>query len=60
MLVWWPVPSDAGQSGQTESVFHVGTRLEGDRAGLIIDTGAWGNFSGDEWVQQQGRLSKSA
>eukprot|EP00975_Prorocentrum_lima_P034730 7299642-Prorocentrum_lima.AAC.1 len=60
MLVWWPVPVGASSDGVTESVFHLGTRLEGGRAGLLIDTGAWGNLSGDAWVKEQGRLSKSA
>eukprot|EP00974_Lingulodinium_polyedra_P080896 7836986-Lingulodinium_polyedra.AAC.1 len=42
------------------SIYHAGTRLGGNRAGLQVDTGVWGNLSGDAWVQEQALLSKKA
>eukprot|EP00974_Lingulodinium_polyedra_P085988 8326496-Lingulodinium_polyedra.AAC.1 len=42
------------------AVYHAGTRLGNNRAGLLVDTGAWGNLSGDVWVQEQALLSKKA
>eukprot|EP00974_Lingulodinium_polyedra_P023272 2246735-Lingulodinium_polyedra.AAC.1 len=42
------------------SIYHLGTRLGNNRAGLLIDTGVWGNLSGDAWVQGQALLSKKA
>eukprot|EP00974_Lingulodinium_polyedra_P130107 11212563-Lingulodinium_polyedra.AAC.1 len=41
-------------------VFHAGTRLGANRTGLLIDTGARGNLSGDAWVQEQALLSKKS
>ena len=43
---WWPV----GPDGQ-QSVFHANTRLADGRVGLIIDTGAWANLSGETWAK---------
>eukprot|EP00974_Lingulodinium_polyedra_P078260 7577991-Lingulodinium_polyedra.AAC.1 len=42
------------------NIYHLGTRLGNNRAGLLIDTGAWGNLSGDAWVQEQALLSNQA
>eukprot|EP00974_Lingulodinium_polyedra_P070699 6843625-Lingulodinium_polyedra.AAC.1 len=60
MLIWWFVPNDTPQDAQPTSVFHAGARLGDNRAGLLIDTGARGNLSGDAWVQEQALLSKKA
>eukprot|EP00974_Lingulodinium_polyedra_P060083 5790988-Lingulodinium_polyedra.AAC.1 len=42
------------------SIYHAGTRLGDNRAGLLVDTGVWGNLSGDVWVQAQALLSTKA
>ena len=51
MLAWWP--SD-------ESVYHSNTRLLDGRAGVLIDTGAWANLSGDRWANLAADLSNAA
>ena len=43
MLPWWPVAGG-------ESVYHANTQLQDGRVSVIIDTGAWGNLSGDRWA----------
>ena len=43
---WWPV----GPVGE-QSVFHANTILADGRTGLIIDTGAWANLSGETWAK---------
>eukprot|EP00974_Lingulodinium_polyedra_P028112 2715247-Lingulodinium_polyedra.AAC.1 len=60
MLVWWPVPSIVPQDAQSMRIYHAGARLDDNRAGLLVDTGVWGNLSGDAWVQEQALLSKKA
>eukprot|EP00974_Lingulodinium_polyedra_P105467 10211599-Lingulodinium_polyedra.AAC.1 len=60
MLVWWPVPNDLPQAAQSMSIYHAGTLFGDNRAGLLVDTGVWGNLSGDAWVQEQALLSKKA
>ena len=32
---------------------HPASQLKGDREGLLVDTGAFGNLVGDEWVKRQ-------
>eukprot|EP00974_Lingulodinium_polyedra_P053525 5143426-Lingulodinium_polyedra.AAC.1 len=49
MLVWWPVPTNIPQDAQSMIVYHAGTRLGDNRAGLLVDTGAWGSLSGGAW-----------
>eukprot|EP00974_Lingulodinium_polyedra_P050656 4871905-Lingulodinium_polyedra.AAC.1 len=58
MLVRWPVPSNLPRDAQPMSIYHAGTRFGDNRAGLLVDTGVWGNLSGDAWVQAQALLSK--
>ena len=47
MAPWWPMPPQG-----TSAVFHAGTALTDGRMGLLIDTGAWDNISGDQWARQ--------
>eukprot|EP00974_Lingulodinium_polyedra_P077719 7524477-Lingulodinium_polyedra.AAC.1 len=56
--IWWPVPDNGSNDLQSMSIYHEGARLGPQRAGLLIDTGARGNLSGDAWVQEQAKLAK--
>eukprot|EP00974_Lingulodinium_polyedra_P039111 3748517-Lingulodinium_polyedra.AAC.1 len=60
MLVWWLVPDNIPHDVQSMSIYHAGTRLGDNRAGLLVDTGVWGHLSGDVWVHEQALLSKEA
>eukprot|EP00974_Lingulodinium_polyedra_P031425 3024328-Lingulodinium_polyedra.AAC.1 len=60
MLVWWLVPDNVPQDAQSMSIYRAGTRLGGNRAGLLVDAGVRGHLSGDVWVQVQALLSKKA
>ena len=51
MFPWWP--------GE-EHVYHSNTRLPDGRAGVLIDTGAWANLSGDRWANAAAELSQRA
>ena len=52
-MPWWPV------DGQ-QLTYHSNTRLTDGRVSIIVDTGAWGNLSGDEWANTAARASKEA
>ena len=52
MFPWWP----CGE----EHVYHANTRLPDGRTGLLIDTGAWANLSGDRWATQAAQVSNQA
>eukprot|EP00974_Lingulodinium_polyedra_P119507 11171427-Lingulodinium_polyedra.AAC.1 len=41
MLVRWPVPSNAPQDAQSMIIYHAGTRVGDNRAGLFVDAGVW-------------------
>ena len=53
VMPWWPVVGH-------EQTFHTNTRLADGRVSIIVDTGAWGNLSGDEWANTAARASKEA
>ena len=37
--------------------FHTSVQLAGDREGIMVDTGACDNLTGDQWVQRQTRIA---
>eukprot|EP00974_Lingulodinium_polyedra_P046738 4478628-Lingulodinium_polyedra.AAC.1 len=41
-------------------IYRAGARLGDNRAGLLVDTGVWGNLSGYAWVQEQALRSNKA
>eukprot|EP00974_Lingulodinium_polyedra_P097729 9473502-Lingulodinium_polyedra.AAC.1 len=41
ILVWWLVPNNIPNDAQSMSIYHLGTRLGNNRAGLLEDTGVW-------------------
>ena len=53
VLPWWPADGP-------HPTYHSNTRLTDGRVSVIVDTGAWGNLSGDEWANTAARASKEA
>jgi hypothetical protein len=51
---WWPV------SVNHQAAWHARTRLPGDRNGLLVDVGAFGNLSGNSWVRRQALAAAQA
>jgi hypothetical protein len=50
-FVWWrdeAAPSSLGSD--TSQSYHAGTGLDGERFGLLVDPGSWGNLQGSEWL----------
>ena len=55
VMPWWPVGS-----GDSVTCYHMNTRLPDGRVSIIVDTGAWGNLSGEEWAQSAAAASQRA
>ena len=51
---WWEVSSPKA-SKSSESVYHLRTRLKGDRVGLLVDPGAHDNLAGEDTMQRLGQ-----
>jgi hypothetical protein len=48
---WWPVEANTSDPPHVAAgVYHAGTSIPG-KVGLIVDTGAWGNLAGSDWVR---------
>ena len=55
---WWPGRTDTDSSEQ--AVYHSRAHLPTDDEAVLVDTGAWDNLAGSEWVKRQTAHARAA